>query len=805
VRLSRDVEIALSVAVTEAERLGHEYAGAEHLLYALTFDDETAKVLGHAGADLARVRRRLADYLEKELERGESDEEHEQPRLSLAARRVLARAAAQVESSGREEVQAADILVALFAETESWALALLAKEGVSRLDVVTYLAHGASRAPERQASAAGFGQDEEGSAAPAGDNPLEAFTQDLTELARRGSIDPLIGREREIERTLHILRRRRKNNPLYVGDPGVGKTALVEGLALKIAQNEVPEAFRGKRIFRLDLGSVLAGTRYRGDFENRLKAVLGALREIPGAILFIDEIHTLVGAGSAGRGTLDASNLLKPALEGGTLRCIGATTWEDFRQNFERDPALARRFQKVEVPEVGEDEAAHIFGGLQSRYEEHHGVTYAADTPRAAAALAARFLRDRKLPDSAIDLLDETGATVALRGDSRVEVADVEKVLASMAQIPARQVQGDDRERLRRLPAELAASVFGQDEAIERLSAAIQVARAGLRDPQRPVGCFLLTGPTGVGKTEIARQLAAALGITFLRFDMSEYMERHTVSRLVGAPPGYVGYDRGGLLTEAVAKNPHAVLLLDEIEKAHEDVFNLLLQIMDHGTLTDTNGKATDFRHVILLMTSNVGAREMARRSVGFGTATQARASSSASPIGAAAASTETDPPVFAPENAGDFRGPAGGLPAPADHNSSAERAFERLFSPEFRNRLDARLQFRPLTLEVMEKIVTKMGRDLGAQLAPKNVQLEITPEARRVLAERGHDSAFGARPLARLIEDTVKRPLTQELLWGALQEGGTAVVDVEPGAGTGDETIVVRATAAPASPPPSS
>ncbi|HEY6322894.1 MAG TPA: AAA family ATPase [Thermoanaerobaculia bacterium] len=815
-RLSQDLEIALTVAVTEAGRLGHEYAGPEHLLYALTFDEPTGKVLRHAGTDLDLLRRRLGDRLEAEPRdpaRGRQGRDAGrarpprataatiQPRLSLGLRRALEWAGAHAEAAGKAEIQGADVLVAMLSEVDSQAAELLASQGVTRLDVVSFLAHGISklhpgrpapasrrgtrtgapgpgtagppgtpREASPRADAAGLpgrtgtdaapgadgGDVDDDEAAPAprdADEALAAFTQDLTELGRRGGIDPLIGRETELARTLHILRRRRKNNPIYVGDPGVGKTALVEGLALRIAQGEVPAAFRDTRIYRLDLGALLAGTRYRGDFENRLKAVLAALAAQHHPVLFIDEIHNLIGAGSAGRGTMDASNLLKPALQHGGLRCIGATTWEEFRQSFERDQALARRFQKVEVVEPSVEETVRIFGGLRGRYEEHHGVRYTDPAVAAAAELASRYLRDRRLPDSAIDLLDEAGATVALAeggagsaegtaaaGGRRpvVDVADVESVLATMAQIPARRVQGDDRERLRGLRDELAKAVFGQDEAIDRLAAAIQVARAGLRDRERPVGCFLLTGPTGVGKTEMARQLGLALGISFLRFDMSEYMERHTVSRLVGAPPGYVGFDRGGLLTEAVAKNPHAVLLLDEVEKAHEDVFNLLLQIMDHGTLTDTNGKRTDFRHVILLMTSNLGAREMARRPFGF-----------------AAGADE------------------------GHRDAETERAYERLFSPEFRNRLDAKLQFRPLSREVMEKIVDKLVAELAVQLEAKAVHLELTPEARRLLAERGYDPAFGARPLARVLDQTVKQPLTRELLFGALQAGGTAVVDV--------------------------
>ncbi|MDY7095129.1 MAG: AAA family ATPase, partial [Acidobacteriota bacterium] len=564
--------------------------------------------------------------------------------------------------------------------------------------------------------------------------PLQAFCQDLVALARDGAVDPLIGRQGEIGRTLHILARRRKNNPIYVGDPGVGKTALVEGLALRLADGDVPEALQEASLYRLDLGALLAGTRYRGDFENRLKGVLGALEEKDQPILFIDEIHTLIGAGAAGNSAMDASNLLKPALQSGGLRVIGATTWSEYRQTFERDRALARRFQKVEVTEPSIEETVKILQGLRKRYEEHHQVRYTKPALEASAKLAARFLRDRRLPDKAIDLMDEAGAAVRLAGRRRVGVEQVESVLATMAQIPPRRVKGDDRERLRGLEKELKQVVFGQDEAIDRLASAIKVARAGLRAPEKPVGCFLLTGPTGVGKTEVARQLSTALGIAFLRFDMSEYMERHSVSRLVGAPPGYVGFDQGGLLTEAVSKNPYAVLLMDEIEKAHPDVFNMLLQVMDHGTLTDTNGKQADFRHVILLMTSNVGARELSTRLMGF----EDRLASGAD-----------------------------------------GQAYERAFSPEFRNRLDARIPFQSLSEDVMLLIVDKLIDELRAQLAPQRVEVAMTPAARAWLAQRGYEPTMGARPLARVIDEEIKRPLTESLLFGDLAQGGLLTLRV--------------------------
>jgi ATP-dependent Clp protease ATP-binding subunit ClpA len=818
--LSPDLQITLTVAVSEAARLGHTYTGLEHVLYALTFDDDTSRVLKNAGADLDRLREVLGEHLAKDYEKAPASKKKSlveslslqrkpplEPRLTLGVQRVLTAAAARLEAAGRTssstagaarepELRGRDLLVALFEESDSFAVHTLAQLGVTRLDVVSYLAHGVSRLPSAgNPLPAGDEESEHERDGDAAGDPLRAFTADLTAIAAAGGIDPLIGRESELQRTLQILQRRRKNNPVYVGDPGVGKTALVEGLALAIAEGRVPAAFRGSKVFRLDLGALLAGTRYRGDFENRLKAVLAALSALERPILFIDEIHTVVGAGSAGRGTVDASNLLKPALQDGKLRTIGATTWEEYRQVFQSDAALARRFQKVEVNPPSVAETIRILEGLRSRYEAHHHVRYDDEVIPRAVELADRHLRDRRLPDKAIDLLDEAGAAVALLADAqaatagptsapdaaaavptegletaaagetnpgpppaRVELRHLEAVLATMAQIPPQTVAGNERERLRNLASELAGRVFGQEAAINRLVDAIKLARAGLRDAQKPVGSFLLTGPTGVGKTEVAKQLAEVLGISFLRFDMSEYMERHSVARLVGAPPGYVGYDKGGLLTEAVAKNPHAVLLLDEIEKAHEEVFNLLLQVMDHGTLTDSNGKSTDFRHTILLMTSNVGARELAARRLGFfGEEAEGRAKAPSEPLAADG-------------------GPARGRAADAD------RAVERLFSPEFRNRLDARLQFAPLSAAVMGQIVDKMIGELGRQLAEKRVTIELSAAARALLAERGYDPAFGARPLARVIDEMVKRPLTDELLFGALADGGHAVVDVVDG-----------------------
>jgi ATP-dependent Clp protease ATP-binding subunit ClpA len=730
--LRPELEVTLRLAVLEAARRSHEMAGLEHLLFALLHDAATAAAVERCGADVERVKARLDRYLGQEVEA--SADEGTEPVLTLAFRRVVQQAALQVLRAGKDEVAGPHVVVAMWDEPDSYAVHFMEEEGLTRLALMRALSHGPDDEPAHAPAGAAPDDDEPGEKLA---GALARFTVPLARLAAEGRIDPLIGREREVARAVHILSRRRKNNPLFVGDPGVGKTALVEGLAWKVFRGEVPGPLRDAEIFALDMGSLLAGTRYRGDFEERLKAVLRELEARPNAILFIDEIHTLVGAGMTSGGAMDASNLLKPALAAG-LRCIGSTTWEEFRSHFEKDRALARRFQKVEIPEPGLEDTVRILEGLRPRYEEFHAVRYSDEAIRAAAELAHRYLHDRKLPDKAIDLLDEAGAGVKLEhaGEGEppvVGAAEVEAILATMAQIPARTVSRSDKERLRSLEGDLRSRVFGQDRACAQVAAAIKLARAGLRDPQKPIGSFLFTGPTGVGKTEVARALAETLGMELIRFDMSEYMERHTVSRLIGAPPGYVGFDQAGLLTEAVNRTPHAVLLLDEIEKAHPDVFNILLQVMDYGKLTDNNGKQADFRSVILIMTSNVGAEDLSRRRMGFGGATG---------------------------------------------EGDDERAFERHFSPEFRNRLDARIAFAPLTLPVMERIVERMVAELRALLADREVAVELTPAARTRLAARGLDPLNGARPLARLIQEELKQPLGEEILFGQLENGGTVEVD---------------------------
>jgi ATP-dependent Clp protease ATP-binding subunit ClpA len=755
-RISPEVEIALSVAASDASRRRHEYMTVEHLLYALLLDEATAAVVRHAGGDPAVIKKHLERYLTETLE-ALPEESANMPTPSLGVQRAIRRAVNHVKSSGKEEVTGANVLIAMFAEHDSYAITAMEEGGVTRLDLVSYVSHGVSKADDepRGTEKAG-GADAEAEGAPPAKDPLKAYTVNLNEEAGKSRIDPLVGRENEVARIVQILARRKKNNPLLVGDAGVGKTAIAEGLALKIVRGEVPRALIGSTVYSLDMGALLAGTRFRGDFEERIKQTIKAIQKIDKAILFIDEIHTIVGAGATSGGSMDASNLLKPALASGRLRCIGSTTFNEYRQHFEKDRALSRRFQRVEVGEPSVDDTVKILAGLAPQYEEFHGVKYDPEALRAAAELSSKYLHDRKLPDKAIDLMDESGAAKKLAASDAeaaegappptVTVPDIEAVLARMAQIPPREVSTSDKDRLRTLESDLRAVVFGQEEAIGQLVAAIKLSRAGLRTPEKPIGSFLLTGPTGVGKTEVAKQLAKVMGVAFIRFDMSEYMESHTVSRLIGAPPGYVGFDQGGLLTDSIAKTPHAVLLLDEIEKAHPQIFNILLQVMDHGRLTDHNGKQTDFRHVILLMTSNIGVRDLQRRQVGFGEA--------------------------------DGR---------EREKSGLDREYKQLFSPEFRNRLDAKVQFKALDPAVMKSIVGKFMKELSGQLAERKVTIELTPAATDYLSARGYDKDNGARPLARVIQEEIKRPLGDELLFGKLEHGGHVIVDVE-GKGNADE-----------------
>ena len=736
--ISQSLEAAINLAASTAAGRGHEYFGLEHLLMALTQDEGTIRLIKGCGGDPAKLRRRLDRHLEDTVEKL-PEELRDMPRPTLALQRVMARAAHHVSASGNEEVEGNNVVVAMYAEEDSFAVHFMEEQGVSRLDLVTFISHGSSAGSGALTGGPmGLEEDEEGAA----EDPLAAYTVDLSRVAADGEIDPLIGRRQEVGRALQILARRRKNNPIFVGESGVGKTAIVEGLALKIHEGEVPELLSDMVIYSLDLGALLAGTRYRGDFEARMKAVLGALEQRPGAVLFIDEMHTIIGAGAASGGAMDASNLLKPALASGKLRCIGSTTYQDYRGHIERDRALMRRFQKIDVDEPSVEETIKILGGLRPRYEAFHNVTYTRGALETAARLSARYLHDRRLPDKAIDLLDEAGAAARLAGrdGGRIMPREVERILAKAAQIPEQQVGHDDQAALRNLEKDLRRKLFGQDHAVEQVVRAIKLSRAGLTSRDRPVGSFLFTGPTGVGKTELAKQLAQVLGLKLMRFDMSEYMERHTVSRLIGAPPGYVGFDQGGLLTDQIRKTPHAVLLLDEIEKAHPDVFNLLLQVMDHGSLTDNNGQLADFKHVVLLMTSNVGARDLERRKMGFG-------------------------------------GEDGAT-------GDGDAAYKRLFSPEFRNRLDARVAFLPLTPEVMLSIVDKLIAELSAQLSARKVRITLTSAARDHLAREGHDPAFGARPLERLIQKTIRHRLSDELLFGELQSGG----EVEVGLGEDGE-----------------
>jgi ATP-dependent Clp protease ATP-binding subunit ClpA len=738
--LSSELEFCLNEAFQVARDKRHEFMTVEHLLAAILDIPEVFELLRACAADVNRLRRELIEVIEQTTPTFADDSEQDvQPTLGF--QRVLQRAVFHVQSSGKKEVTGNNVLVAIFSEKQSQAVYLLNLQDITRLDVVNYLSHGiaplgeSDPASEEAPASEGVADTEEAATA------LEKYATNLNRMAEEGRIDPLIGRGLEVERTIEILCRRRKNNPLYVGEAGVGKTAIAEGLARLIVEEKVPDVLREATIYALDMGALVAGTKYRGDFEKRLKAIVNELGDDPAAILFIDEIHTIIGAGSASGGVMDASNLIKPVLANGQLRCIGSTTYQEYRGIFEKDHALARRFQKIEIPEPSVEETVQILAGLQSRFEEHHGVRYEHDALQAAAELSAKHINDRHLPDKAIDVIDEAGANLRLQPeatrDEAVTIESVQNIVAKMARIPPQSVSASDRDALRNLERDLRLVIFGQDEAITALTSSIKMSRSGLNDDEKPVGSFLFAGPTGVGKTEVTRQLARTLGIELLRFDMSEYMERHTVSRLIGAPPGYVGYDQGGLLTEAVAKNPHSVVLLDEIEKAHPEVFNLLLQVMDHGTLTDNNGRKADFRNVILVMTTNAGAQEMSRKSIGF---------------------TEQD------------------------HTSDGMEVIRRTFTPEFRNRLDGIIQFAPLDPHSIARVVDKLVVELEGRLLSRNVTLELDDAARDWIADRGYDRSMGARPMARIIQEHIKRPLADDLLFGRLKDGGHVRVTVADG-----------------------
>ncbi len=751
--LSRNLEDTLHRAIGTARDHRHEYATLEHLLIALMDDRDALAVLTACAVDVEKLRANLVKYVESEfgsIIATESDEND--PKPTAGFQRVLQRAAIHVQSSGREEVTGANVLVALFSERESHAVFYLHQQDMTRLDAVQYISHGVAKAPgknerrrpegeqerrNQERGNQGDEQDEHKSGAEA----LEAYCVDLNEKAEDGSIDPLIGRGPELERLIQILCRRTKNNPLLVGDPGVGKTAIAEGLARRIVEGETPDVLSDAVIYALDMGSLLAGTRYRGDFEERIKAVLKELEDRPGSILFIDEIHTMIGAGATSGGSMDASNLLKPALASGSLRCIGSTTYKEYRSYFEKDRALVRRFQKIDVNEPSVDDAIKIMMGLKPVYEEHHQVRFTRDAIRTAVELSARYINDRKLPDKAIDVIDEVGAAQMLLPESRrkktIGIKDVEAIVAKIARIPPKSVSRDDKQALGTLEADLKAAVFGQGPAIEALASAVKLARAGLRQPEKPIGNYLFAGPTGVGKTEAAKQLAKTLGVELVRFDMSEYMERHSVSRLIGAPPGYVGFDQGGMLTDAVDKNPHVVLLLDEIEKAHPDVYNVLLQIMDHGKLTDHSGKQVDFRNVILIMTTNAGAADLAKPAIGFGRSIR---------------------------------------------EGDDQEAINKLFTPEFRNRLDAIISFKTLPPEVIDRVVDKFVAELEGQLAERGVSIEISSKARAWIGDKGYSPEYGARPLARIIQEHIKKPLAEELLFGKLSDGGAVEVILAKG-----------------------
>ena len=734
--LSKDLEKSLNGVAQEASIKRHEFVTVEHLLLALLANDQAVNVLVNVGADVDVLRTEVEKYIDDTTPTLETGDDERGTQTTLGFQRVVSRALFHVQSSGRKEVTGANVLVAIFSEQESQAVYLLKSQGVSRIDVVNYISHGISKIEdsgddEEDAEVSGTedGEGEQRSSA------LDSFATNLNEEAKAGRIDPLVGRDEEVERAIQILCRRRKNNPLLVGESGVGKTAIAEGLAKRIVDAQVPEVVADSTIYALDLGALVAGTKYRGDFEKRFKAVLGELKKQEGSILFIDEIHTIIGAGAASGGVMDASNLLKPLLTSGRLRCMGSTTYQEFRGIFDKDRALSRRFQKIDVIEPDVDDTYRILKGLKSRFEDHYNLRYTDKALRTASELAARYINDRFMPDKAIDVIDEAGAAQQLQPPSRrkksIGVTDVEQVVAKIARIPSSQVTASDKASLRDLDTNLKMAVFGQNEAIEQLATAIKLSRAGLKSGEKPIGSFLFAGPTGVGKTEVCKQLAHTMGVELLRYDMSEYMERHTVSRLIGAPPGYVGFDQGGLLTEAVTKHPHSIVLLDEIEKAHPEVFNLLLQVMDHGTLTDNNGRKADFRNVVLVMTTNAGAQEMNRASIGF---------------------------------------------AEQDNSTDGMEVIKRMFTPEFRNRLDAIVQFSALSIEVVKTVVDKFLTELQAQLDEKRVTLEVDDAAREWLAREGYDEKMGARPMQRLIQEKIKRQLAEDLLFGDLSSGGGIV-----------------------------
>ncbi len=734
--ISKELSETLGFAVKEAKKRRHEYVCVEHVLYAILHDENGVDTIENCGGDVTNLKKALETFFSERIERIPEDSEYVLQQ-TIGFQRVIQRAVNHARSAEKQEVAVGDILASIFQEKNSHAENFLKQEGITRLDILNYISHDVSN-PSVRPDDAEPATREPGKKRKKSD-PLELFTIDLMQRAAQGKLDPLIGRQLELERTMQVLCRRRKNNPVFVGDPGVGKTAMAEGLVQRIVAGEVPDILKNIRVYALDLGALLAGTKFRGDFEQRLKGVISKLSNDPNAILFIDEIHTIVGAGATSSGSMDASNILKPVLGSGDLRCIGSTTYEEYKNHFEKDRALSRRFEKIEISEPTTDDTIRILRGLKSRYEEHHNIIFTEPSLKAATELSAKYLNDRYLPDKAIDVIDEAGAFVRLSGSSRrkkIHPTDIEKIVAKMARIPTQSVSTPDKTKLAGLDDWVKRYVYGQDEAIASLVTSIKRSRAGLGVPGHPIGSFLFTGPTGVGKTEVAIQIAKSLGIEFLRYDMSEYMEKHAVARLIGAPPGYIGFDQGGLLTDDVRKHPYSVLLLDEIEKAHEDLFNILLQVLDHATLTDNNGKKADFRNVIILMTSNAGSREMSSQTIGFGD----------------------------PKKNSEFKG---------------QKAIERIFSPEFRNRLDDIITFKPLTPEIMERIVDKFVQELNDQLTTKKASVSLSPAARRWLARKGHDPQYGARPLTRLMQTEIKDPLSDEILFGKLEKGGQVLIDV--------------------------